>query len=303
MPDPVPGPGQAVVEVAAAGVNFIDVYQRTGLYPAQALPRPMGLEGAGVVRAVADDVKDLRPGQLVAWTDVPGSYAEQVVASAERLVPVPDGVSAEVAAAVMLQGMTAHYLVSATRPLGRGEWCLVHAAAGGVGLLLCQLANERGAGVIGTCSSDEKAERARAAGARHVIRYDQEDFPARVADLTGGAGVAVAYDSVGQATWRGSLDCLATRGMLVLFGQSSGPVESIDPKLLAARSLYFTRPSLFHYASRREELVHHAGEVLSRLARGALEVRIDRSLALDQAGEAHRLLEGRATSGKVLLVP
>jgi NADPH2:quinone reductase len=323
VPTPEPTSGQVRVRVEASGVNYIDVYQRTGLYPLP-LPLRLGLEGAGVVEAVAPDVRELAPGQRVAWSDGPGSYASHVCLPAQRLVPVPDRLSSELAAALMLQGMTAHYLTHATYPLGPGDTCLIHAAAGGVGLLACQLARRRGARVIGVTSQAPieapasshgagspardvrtKAELVRAAGADHVLFYDaQPSLAERVAELTDRRGVQVVYDSVGQSTWAQSLASLAPRGMLVLFGQSSGSVPPFDPQLLSrGGSLYLTRPTLFHYVQTRDELLERAGAVLGLAAAGELEVRIDRRLPLEQAAEAHRLLESRRTAGKLLLVP
>ena len=296
---PSPGPGQALVAVEYAGVNYIDVYHRTGLYPLS-LPVGLGLEGAGVALAVGPDVA-LTPGARVAWNGVTGSYATHVLAPADRLVPVPPALSSAQAAAAMLQGMTAHYLTRSTFPLGPGHTCLVHAAAGGVGLLLCQLGRRAGARVIGTTSTDEKAAAARAAGAASVIRYDQTDFADEVQRLTGGAGVDVVYDSVGVNTFEGSLRCLVPRGMLVLFGQSSGSVPPVDIKLLAGRSLFLTRPVLGHYTATRSELRARAEDVLSWVAGGELHLTIDRELPLESAAEAHQLLESRRTSGKLLL--
>jgi NADPH2:quinone reductase len=301
VPAPVPGEGQALVQVAAAGVNFIDVYQRTGLYP-NPLPFGLGLEGAGVVERVGPGVADLAPGDRVAWASGAGSYAEEVVVAAERLVPVPAGVPLETAAASMLQGMTADYLVRATFPLGPGKTALLHAAAGGVGLLLCQMARALGARVIGTASSDEKCALARAAGAEHVIRYDREDFAAEARRWTGGRGVDVVYDSVGATTWRGSLDALASRGTAVFFGQSSGRVPPLELlELMKRGSLYATRCALADYTSTREELLERAGRVLDAVAAGRLSVRIGAEFPLSRAADAHRALERRATSGKVLL--
>lgn len=301
---PEPGPGQVLVRVHAAGVNFLDIYHRTGLYPMPS-PIPIGMEGAGVVeRAGAGAPADVKPGARVAWTGVPGSYATHVVARAEHLVPVPDGVSLEDAAAAMLQGMTAEYLAHATYELGPGDTCLVHAAAGGVGLLLCQLARDAGARVIGTTSTADKADKARAAGASEVILYTEQDFVAEVKRLTDGKGVQVAYDSVGKTTFEGSIKCLARRGLLVLFGQSSGPIGSFDPLLLSRNgSLYVTRPVLGDYTSTREELMARAGTVLDAMRDGKLRITIDRTFPLAQAADAHRLLESRQTSGKLLLVP
>jgi NADPH2:quinone reductase len=291
-----------LVRVAAAGVNFIDVYHRTGLYP-QPLPVRIGLEGAGVVE-VAGDGAGIAPGTRVTWTSVPGSYASHVIAPADQLATVPAEIDLRIAAAAMLQGMTAHVLVHSTRPLRAGDTCLVHAAAGGVGLLLCQLARRAGARVLGTCSTPSKAERARAAGAHEVILYSETDFVAEVRRLTGGAGVQVVYDSVGQATFAGSLDCLARLGTLVSFGQSSGKVEPFDLLLLARKgSLFVTRPVMADYVATPADRAERARLVLEAVRDGALTVTIDRELPLASASEAHRLLESRATSGKLLLVP
>jgi NADPH2:quinone reductase len=299
---PEPGPGQVRVRVAAAGVNFIDVYFRTGLYP-RPLPFVAGLEGAGVVEAAGPGTA-LRPGQRVAWASVPGSYAEAVLAPEAMLVAVPDAVDDASAAAAMLQGMTAHYLVHATRTTRSGDTALVHAAAGGVGLLLVQMLAQAGARVIATCGSAEKEKLAREAGAEHVIRYDQGDFvePARAA--SGGRGCDVVYDSVGQATFDGSLRALRPRGLLVSFGQSSGPVPPFDiGRLNAHGSLFMTRPSLAHYTADRAELELRAGAVLDAVASRRLRLRIGARFPLAQAAEAHRALEGRQTTGKVLLFP
>jgi len=303
VPIPAPGPGQVLVKVEAAGLNFIDVYHRTGLY-ANPLPFTPGPEGAGAVAALGPGVSGFRPGDRVAWASGLGSYAEQVLVPAAHLVPVPSGVDTHTAAALMLQGMTAHYLSESTYPLKAGDTCLVHAAAGGVGLLLVQMAKRRGARVFGTVSTDEKAALARGAGADEVIRYTKADFLGEVKRLTEGRGVQVVYDSVGQATFDKSLDCLAPRGILVLFGQSSGPVPSFNPSLLAAKgSLFLTRPTLFHYIADRASLEARAGAVLGAAASGRLTVRIERTFPLAEAAEAHRTLEGRKTTGKVLLLP
>jgi NADPH2:quinone reductase len=300
---PEPGPGEVRVRVHAAGVNFIDVYQRTGLYPV-ALPAKLGLEGAGEVEALGPGVQDLTLGDRVAWSDTPGSYATHVIAQAARLVPIPPAVSFEAAAAVMLQGMTAHYLSHDTCPLAPGDTCLVHAAAGGVGLLLCQMAKKRGATVIGTVSTEAKANLARKAGADHVVLYTLQDFVREVQSLTQGKGVRVAYDSVGKTTWEGSLKSLAPRGMLVLFGQSSGVVPAFDPSLLArGGSLFLTRATLSHYVASREELMRRALEVLGWVAAGELSVRVERTFRLDEVALAHELLESRATTGKLLVRP
>jgi NADPH2:quinone reductase len=303
LPEPEPKAGEALVRVQAAGVNFIDVYQRTGLYPVS-LPFTLGQEGAGVVESVASGVAGLAPGDRVAWVGSFGSYAEKAAIPAERLVRIPEGVSASQAAAAMLQGMTAQYLAVSTYPVQKGDGCLVHAAAGGVGQLLCQVAKRRGARVIGTVSSEKKARLAREAGADETIDYAKQDFEAETRRLTGGSGVQVVYDSVGLATFEKGLGCLAPRGMMVLFGQSSGPVEKFDPQVLARKgSLYLTRPSLFHYIAAREELLERAGEVLGWVRDGALRLRVDRELPLRDAAKAHEALEGRQTAGKILLVP
>ena len=301
--DPVPGPGEVLVRVEATGVNFIEIYQRKGIYKTP-LPMTPGEEGAGTVAAVGPGVADVRVGDRVVSYNLRGSYADLALADANRLVAIPDDVSTHDAAAVMLQGMTAHYLVTSVHALQPGETCLVHAAAGGVGLLLCQMAKRRNAIVIGTVSSEEKAARARAAGADEVIIYTRQDFAAEVARITGGKLVQVVYDSVGATTFEKSLECLAPRGMMALFGQSSGVVPPFDPLLLLRRgSLFFTRPTLGHYAATRDELVWRASEVLGWVRDRSLKVNIDREVPLAHAGEAHRALEGRRTTGKVLLVP
>ncbi len=297
-----PGDGQARVAVHAAGVNFIDVYFRTGLYP-RSLPYVAGLEGSGVVESVGPGVA-LCKGERVAWASVPGSYATHVVAPAAQLVPVPEGVPLDVAAAAMLQGMTAHYLVNGCRTTRRDDVALVHAAAGGVGLLLIQLLVAAGARVIGTCSSEEKEALARAAGAQHVVRYDRGDFAPEVRRLTEGRGCDVVYDSVGQSTFEGSLKSLRPRGLLALYGQSSGPVPPFElGRLNALGSLFVTRPSLGHYTADRAELELRSGAVLGAIAAGRLQVRIGARFALADAAEAHRALEGRRTTGKVMLLP
>jgi NADPH:quinone reductase len=302
-PDPSPGPGQVVVRVEAAGVNFIDVYHRTGLYP-NPLPFVPGMEGEGVVAAVGPAVSLFREGDRVAWANVPGSYATQVLLPADRAVAVPKGLPAGAAAAAMLQGMTAHYLCTSTFPLEKGNTCLVHAAAGGVGLLLVQMAKRRGARVIGTVGTEAKAVLAREAGADEVILYRQEDFLEAVRRITGGRGVEVVYDSVGKATAEKSLDCLAPRGMAVLYGNASGPVAPIDPLVLSRKgSLFLTRPTLVHYTADRASLEARAMDVLGDAASGRLKVRIDRTHPLSEAAEAHRALEARLTTGKVLLIP
>jgi NADPH2:quinone reductase len=292
-----------VVRVEAAGVNFVDVYHRTGLYP-NPLPLVPGMEGAGVVAERGPGVATLREGDRVAWTGLLGSYAERVLLAADRAVLVPSGIGTETAAAVMLQGLTAHYLCTSTFPLQKGHVCLVHAAAGGVGLLLVQMAKRRGARVIGTVGTDAKAELARGAGADEVIVYTRGDFLEAVKRLTDGRGVDVVYDSVGRETAERSLDCLVPRGMVVFFGNASGPVPPIDPLVLSRKgSLFLTRPNLVHYIADRTSLEARSADVLGDVAAGRLAVRIDRRLPLADAAEAHRALEGRLTAGKVLLAP
>ena len=303
IPTPSAGPGQVLVHIEAAGLNFIDVYERTGLYQVE-LPRTLGMEAAGTVTEVGADVIDLAAGDRVAYTGVAGAYAEYAVVPADRAVRVPPGVTLKQAAAAILQGMTAHYLASSTYPLRPKETCLVQAAAGGLGLLLCQMAKLRGARVIGTVSTGAKADLARAAGADDVILYTQQDFELEVKRLTGGAGVQVVYDSVGKTTFLKGLNCLARRGMMVLCGQSRGPVEPIDPQLLHRKgSLFLTRPTLFHYMATRDELLARANEVFGWIADGKLAIRIDREYTLSEAAAAQRALEGRQTTGKVLLIP
>lgn len=299
---PVPK-GHVRVRVAAAGLNFIEVYQRTGIY---ALERPYtpGSEGAGAVVAVGEGVRSLTVGDRVASASLLGSYAETTLLSADRAVKVPADISLERAAAVMLQGMTAHYLSHSTWPLKAGDTCLVHAAAGGVGLLLIQMARKRGARVLGTVSTEAKAKLARDAGADEVILYTREDFKEAARRATDGRGVNVVYDSVGLTTWEKSLDSLAPLGMLVLFGQSSGVVPPISPSLLASKgSLFLTRPTLNHYTADAATLHARASDVLGWVADGSLKVRIDREYPLPEAAEAHRALEARETAGKVLLIP
>jgi NADPH2:quinone reductase len=303
VPKPVPKEGDALIRIEAAGVNFIDVYVRTGQYKA-ALPTTIGTEGAGTVEAVGAGVSGISAGDRVASVNMAGAYAEYATAATARLVPIPNDVTTRQAAAVMLQGMTAHYLATATYPLKPGDSCLVHAAAGGVGLLLCQIAKSRGARVLGTVSTAEKEQRARAAGADEVIRYGEVDFAAEARRLTGGKGLQVIYDSVGRTTFEKGLDALAQRGMMVLFGQSSGAVAPFDPQLLNQKgSLYVTRPTLAHYVATRQDLLERSGDVLRWVSEGRLVVKVDRELPLADAGEAHRLLESRQTSGKLLLIP
>jgi NADPH:quinone reductase len=298
---PRPGPGEALVRVEASGVNFIDIYYRTGTY-SEPLPATLGREGAGTVESVGDGVADLGPGDRVAWAMIPGAYAEYCVVPAQRLVPVPDRVSSVDAAAVMLQGMTAHYLTRSTYPLKAGDTCLVHAAAGGVGLLLCQMAHAAGARVIGTVSTDEKAALARSAGADDIIFYTRQDFVAEVKRLAG--GVNVIYDGVGKTTFEAGFDCLRPRGMLIVFGQSSGKPPAVDPQTLNSKgSLFVTLPTITHYIAERSELLQRAADVLTAVRDGRLRLRIHHTYPLAQAADAHRDLEGRQSSGKLVLQP
>ncbi len=307
-PDPEPGPTDVLVRVAAAGVNFVDTYRRSGVNPA-AFPHTVGSEGAGRVVAIGAAVRDIAVGDRVAWASAPGSYAELVLVPAAIALPVPDAVDDRVAAAIALQGMTAHYLAASTFPVTPGQDVLVHAGAGGVGLLLTQLAAARGARVITTVGSPAKEALSRKAGATDVIRYTELDdltaeLPALVRGLTGGVGVHTVFDGVGRATFEASLASLRPRGGLALFGAASGPVPPIDPQRLnAAGSLYLTRPTLGNYTATREELLWRAGELFAAIAAGRLDVRIGAAYPLAEAAEAHRALEGRATTGKVLLLP
>jgi NADPH:quinone reductase len=303
LPVPQPKANEALVKLSASGVNFIDAYFREGRYKAP-LPFVLGQEGAGVVTAVGADVNSVKAGDRVAWSGLLGSYAEYEAVAADRLVPIPQDVSDQQAAAVMLQGMTAHYLAHDSYPLKRGETALVHAAAGGVGLLLVQMAHNIGARVIATVSTDEKAKLARGAGADEVILYTQADFEAETKRLTGGKGVDVVYDSVGKTTFEKGLNTLRPRGMMVLFGGSSGAVPPFDPIILAQKgSLFLTRPSLLNYIATREELVARSSAVFGMIAAGKLKLRIEYTYPLADAPKAHRDLEGRKTTGKLLLIP
>jgi NADPH:quinone reductase len=303
LPVPEPGPGEVRVRIEASGVNFIDIYFRSGQYKG-ALPLTLGQEAAGVVEAVGPGVSGVEVGNRVAYASVQGSYAEQQIVPAERLVPVPEGVSSEQACAVLLQGLTAHYLAFSTYALRPGDTALVHAAAGGVGLLLVQIARRRGARVIGTVSTEAKAQLTREAGADDVILYTEEDFAAATRRLTGGRGVDVVYDSVGKTTFDQSLTCLRPRGVLALFGQSSGAVPPLDPQRLnAGGSLFLTRPTLGHHIATRDELLWRTNDLFGWMARGELSVRVDRSFPLAEAGAAQEALAGRGTSGKLLLIP
>lgn len=301
--DPAPGPGELLIDVEATGINFIEIYQREGLYP-MPLPYTPGSEAAGAVRQVGSGVSGFSVGDRVVSQNVKGAYAERAVVPADKAVLIPDGVDSKLAAAVFLQGLTAHYLATSVFPLAKGHRTLVHAAAGGVGLLLCQMAKRRGAFVIGTASTPQKRELARSAGADEVIDYTTQDFAAETRRITNGAGVDVVYDSVGRTTFEKSLDSLKPRGMMALFGQSSGPVPPFDPQILNRKgSLFLTRPSLNAYVATRDELESRANEVLGWVANHELSVRIGAEYPLAHAADAHRALAGRETTGKVLLVP
>lgn len=303
VPKPEPGAGEVLVKIAAAGVNFIDIYHRIGLYPLS-LPITLGMEAAGVVEAVGPGVTEFKAGDSVAFSNQQGAYAEYTVVPVAKLVPVPPQLDLIEAAGALLQGMTAHFLALSTYPLKKGDTALIHAAAGGVGLLLVQVAKKQGATVIGTTSTEEKAQLARAAGADHVILYTQTDFETETKRLTGGRGVDVVYDSVGQTTFEKSLNVLRLRGMMVLFGQSSGKVAPLDPLILNSKgSLFLTRPTIFHYTATREDLLWRSGDLFNWLLTGEVKLRLDRQLSLTDAAEAQRLLAGRETAGKLVLVP
>lgn len=303
IPEPEPGPGQAVVKIDAAGVNFIDIYFRTGLYPAE-LPLTNGQEGAGTVSAVGAGVTDLSVGDRVGYTGIHGSYAEYAVVAADRLVKVPDSISTKTAAAALLQGMTAHYLIRSTFELNASHIALIHACAGGVGLLLVEMAKKFGARVIGTCSTSEKAAKAKAAGADEVILYTEKDFESECKRLTNGRGVDVVYDAVGKSTWTGSLNSLRPRGMMVTYGNASGPVPPLAPLELTKRgSLYLTRPSLFAYVSSREDLEWRSSDVFNWIEAGDLHIHVGGEFPLADAAEAQTQLAGRKTMGKLILLP
>jgi NADPH2:quinone reductase len=303
VPLPEPKPGEAVVKIEAAGLNYIDVYFRTGAYKAS-FPLTLGSEGAGTVAAVGGGVTGVRVGDRVASVNMAGSYAEYAAVPADKLVELPDGVTFSQGAAAMLQGITAQYLACTTYPLKPGDSCLVHAAAGGVGQFLCQVAKLRGAFVIGTAGGQEKTKIASKAGADRVIDYKTQDFEEEVKRITDGKGVQVVYDSVGKTTFEKGLNCLARRGMMVLFGQSSGGVAPVDPQVLNQKgSLYLTRPTIFHHVALREDLVERSGQVLGWIRDGKLRLTIFREMPLEKAAEAHRMLEARQTAGKVLLIP
>jgi NADPH2:quinone reductase len=301
--DPAPKAGEATVKVDAAGINYIDVYQRSGHYKL-ALPLTLGLEAGGTVTAVGPNVSEVEVGDKVAYTGVAGAYAQYAVVPAARLVTLPTGLSTRQGAAAMLQGLTAHYLACSTYPLKSGDTCLVHAAAGGVGLLLCQIAKMRGARVIGTVSTEDKAKLAREAGASDVILYTKQDFEAEVKRLTDGKGLQVVYDSVGQTTFDKGFNCLAPRGMMALYGQSSGHIGPFDLGVLNAKgSLFVTRPSLNHHIITRADLLERSNELLGWIRDGKLKLRTEFEFPLKDAADAHRALEGRKTTGKVLLIP
>jgi NADPH:quinone reductase len=303
VPTPELKPGQALVVVEAAGLNYIDIYHRTGAYTGP-MPITLGQEGAGIITQVADDVKTVKPGERVAWTGIFGSYAQIAALPADRLVSVPSDMTTRQAAAAMLQGITAHYLAKSTYPLKPGDACLIHAGAGGVGLLLTQIAKMCGAQVMTTVSTEEKAALSRDAGADHAINYTTQEFDQEVRRITNGRGVQVVYDSVGKSTFDRSLNSLATRGMMVLFGQSSGAVAPVDPATLVGKgSLFLTRPSLVHHIVTRPELVGRAQELFDWIQSGRLRLRMEHEFPLEQAADAHRALEGRKTTGKVLLIP
>ena len=301
--DLAPGDGDALVEIKAVGVNFTDIYSRAGINPGPALPRTIGVEGAGVVKAVGSGVTDLREGDVVAYSSSQGSYAEQAVVPASRLVTMPEGLDARDGAAVMLQGMTAHYLCHSTYAVQPGDKVLVHAGAGGVGLLLIQMIKRLGGYVFSTVSTAEKAELARGAGADHVILYTQQDFAEEVKQATNGAGLQAVYDAVGLTTFDQSVSCLARRGYMVLYGQASGVVPPMDPRILGNGSLYLTRPGLGDYTVTPEELRQRAGDVLSWVQSGELKLRVEHIFPLAEAAEAHRQLASRSTTGKLLLIP
>jgi NADPH:quinone reductase len=298
-----PGPGEARVRHTAVGVNFLDIYHRIGLYPVPSLPCCLGAEGAGIVEAVGEGVREVSVGMRVAYTGSLGAYAEARVFSADRLVPLPESISDVTAAALMLKGMTAEYLIQRTYPVRAGDCIVVHAAAGGVGLLLCQWARAIGATVVGTVSSDEKAELARAHGCDHPVVTPREDFVAMVRRVTDGAGVPVVYDSVGKDTWERSLSCLRPRGMMVSFGNASGPVAPFSPSALAAKgSLFLTRPTLTSYIASRAELMESAAKVFSMVHAGAIKVAVRQTYPLREAAQAHRALEARETTGATVLL-
>lgn len=299
-----PGPGEVLLRHTAVGLNFIDTYHRSGLYKLERLPHTLGVEGAGVIEAAGAEVTDLAPGDRVAYAGSIGSYCEMRVMDADRLVKLPDGLGDQQAAAMMLQGMTVRYLIRRVHEIAPGETVLIHAAAGGIGLIFCQWAKHLGATVIGTVSSDQKAALAEAHGCDHPIVYTREDFVARVRQLTDGAGVPVVYDSVGKETWQGSLDCLAPKGLMVSFGNASGPAPAFTVLDLMRRgSLFVTRPVLAHYTASREDLLESANDLFDVVTSGAVKIEINQRYALGEAEDAHRDLEGRRTTGSSILIP
>jgi NADPH:quinone reductase len=302
LPDPTPGNGEALVEIQAVGVNFTDTYSRSGVNPTR-LPWIVGVEGAGVVRKVGAGVTNVKEGDLVAYCSVPGTYAERAIAPAARLIKMPPGLDAQTGAAAMLQGMTAHYLCHSTYRVQQGDQVLIHAGAGGVGLLLIQMVKRLGGYVFSTVSTEAKAELVKGAGADHVIIYTRQDFAEEVKKATDGKGVQVVYDAVGKTTFDKSISCLGRRGYMVLYGQASGPVPPMDPRVLANGSLFLTRPGLGDYTATREELEQRAGDVLGWVKSGELKLRVEHVFPLSEAAEAHRQLESRATTGKVVLIP
>jgi NADPH2:quinone reductase len=304
VPTPQAGSGEAVVKIAAAGVNFIDIYFRRGLSKAAQLPFTLGQEGAGVVDSIGQGVGEVKPGDRVAYAMTPGSYAEYAVVPAWKLVRLPDDIDFNTGAAIMLQGMTAHYLTHSTFPLKHGSKALVHAAAGGVGLLLTQVAKKLGATVYATAGTEEKGELARGAGADEVIIYSRQDFEVEVKRLTGGRGVDVVYDSVGVNTFDKSLNCLRPRGYMVLYGQSSGPVPPLDPSTLVAKgSLFLTRPTLTHYSASRDEILSRTADLFNWIRSGELRLKVDHVFPLAEAAKAQEELAGRRTTGKIVLIP
>ena len=303
LPTPTPGPGEALIRIEASGVNFIDTYFREGRYPAH-LPYTLGQEAAGTIVAVAPDVTSFKPGDHVAWCGIPGTYAQLAVAPVDRLVPIPEGVSSQQAAAALIQGITAHYLTHSTYPIQSGDEILIHAGAGGTGLLFIQMAKARGARVFTTVSTEEKAELARAAGADEIILYTKEDFAAKIKQLTSGRGLPVVYDSVGKTTFEQSLQCLRPRGLMVLFGGSSGAVPPFDLiRLSTMGSLYVTRPTMKDYIATSADLEARAKDVFTAIGSGALKLRLEHIYPLTDAAHAHRDLESRKTTGKLLLIP
>jgi NADPH2:quinone reductase len=299
-----PGPGQALISQTAVGLNYIDTYHRTGLYKLPSLPHPIGVEGAGIVEAVGPGVTNVKPGDRICYGSILGAYAEKRIVPADRLLTLPEGISDETAAGIMLKGMTARYLVRVTYPIKKGDTVLIHAAAGGVGLIACQWAKHLGATVIGTVGSEEKAALARAHGCDHPINYTRENFVEKVKEITGGKGLPVVYDSVGKDTWEGSLDCLAPRGLMVSFGNASGPVPPISILTLTQKgSLFLTRPILAHYIVTRAEYEETANDLFNVVKSGAVKIEVNQRYALKDVGQAHIDLENRKTTGSTILIP